>query len=82
MGIFQSIAVAKLIFSFGIINLIAGALIFFSCRCVSGNRLIGKLMKYPSYQRFFRYHCYIWWVLLASVIVHAVLAIGFFGVPF
>ncbi len=79
---FHSILVAKLIFTLGIINLVAGALIFFSCRCVSGNRMAGKLMKYSAYQRFFSYHCYIWWILLLSVIAHAILAIAFYGVPF
>jgi len=82
MEIFQSIGVAKLIFSLGIINLVAGALIFFSCRCLPGSRLTGGLMKYSAYKRLFSYHCYIWWVLLPSVVVHAILAIAFFGVPF
>ena len=82
MGIFQSIGVAKLIFILGIINLVAGALIFFSCRCLPGNRLAGGLMKHSAYKRLFSYHCYIWWVFWPSVIVHAVLALAFFGVPF
>jgi len=82
MEIFQSIVVARLIFILGIVNMIAVILIFFSCRCVSSGSLLRKLMKYPAYQRFFKYHCYIWWVLWLSVIIHAILAIGFFGVPF
>ena len=81
MGVFQSIVVAKLIFVFGIINLLTVVALFFSCRCVPGNPVMGKLMKYRSYQRFFRYHCYLWWVLLPSVVVHATLAILFFGIP-
>jgi hypothetical protein len=81
MGIFQSIAVAKLIFSLGIINLVTAALIFFSCRCLPGNRLVGGLMKRPAYKRLFSYHCYIWWVFWPSVVVHAMLAIAFFGIP-
>jgi hypothetical protein len=82
MGIFQSIVVAKLIFSLGIINLVTVALIFFSCRCIPGNRLAGGLMKHSAYKHFYKYHCYLWWVLLPSVVVHAVLALAFFGVPF
>lgn len=82
MGIFQSIVVVKLIFSLGIINLVAAALIFFSCRCLPGSRLAGGLMKYPAYKHFYKYHCYIWWILLPSVVVHAILALSFFGVPF
>ena len=39
-------------------------------------------MKYSAYKRFYKYHCYIWWVLLPSVVIHAGLALAFFGVPF
>jgi len=82
MEIFQSTVVARLIFILGIVNILAVMLIFFSCRCVSSGNLLRKLMKYQAYQRFFGYHCYIWWVLWLSVVIHAILAIGFFGVPF
>ncbi|MBM4446050.1 MAG: hypothetical protein FJ023_01695 [Chloroflexi bacterium] len=81
MEIFQSIIVARLIFILGIVNLLAGMLIFFSCRCIPNGSLLSKLTKYPAYQRFFRYHCYIWWIFWPSVIVHALLAIAFFGIP-
>jgi hypothetical protein len=78
---FHTIVVVRLIFALGILNLIAVAALFFSCRCVPGMRILGKLMKYSAYKRFFRYHCYIWWVLWPSVIAHALLAIAFFGIP-
>ena len=82
MGIFQSTVVVKLIFSLGIVNLVSGALIFFSCRCLPGSRLAVGLMKYSAYKRFYKYHCYIWWVFWPSVVIHAGLALVFFGVPF
>ena len=81
MEIFHSIIVARLIFGFGIINLLAVVTLFFSCRCIPGIPVIDRLMKYRAYQRFFRYHCYLWWVLLPSVVVHATLAVLFFGIP-
>jgi hypothetical protein len=77
----QSVITARLIFALGITNLVTGALIFFSCRCIPGNRIAGKLMKYPAYQRFYTYHCYIWWAFWTSVVVHTILVIAFFGVP-
>jgi len=82
MVIFQSILVARLIFILGIVNILGVMLIFFSCRCISNGVLLRKMMKYPAYQRFFGYHCYVWWIFWPSVIVHALLAMVFFGIPF
>jgi hypothetical protein len=81
MGIFHSVIVARLIFVLGIVNVLAAMLIFFSCRCIPGSRLLSKLTKHAAYNRFFKYHCYIWWIFWPSVIVHAVLAFAFFGIP-
>lgn len=78
---FQSILVARLIVILGVVNLITGAAIFFSCRCIPGGKIMGKLMKYPAYQKFYKYHCYIWQVFWPSVLIHAILAIVFFGIP-
>jgi len=80
MDIFQSIA-PRLIFILGIVNLVFGFIIFFSCRCIPSWKLTGSLMKYAAYRQFFKYHCYIWWIFWPSVIVHAIFAIVFFGVP-
>ncbi len=49
---------------------------------MAGTRLTSKLMKYPAYQRFFSYHCYIWWMFWASVVIHVIFAIGLLGNPF
>jgi hypothetical protein len=80
MDIFQSIA-PRLIFIFGIVNLVFGFTIFFSCRCIPGWKLTSSLMKYAAYKRFFKYHCYLWCIFWPSVVVHAIVAIVFFGVP-
>jgi len=84
MNLFQSImAIAPtVIFVLGIINLVTGVMVLFSCRCIAGAKITGKLMGYPAYQSFYQYHCYIWWVFWTSVIVHAILAILVFGIPF
>ncbi len=75
-------AIPKLIFVLGIVNLITGFMILITCRCIAGAKIVGKLMAYPAYQRFFSYHCYIWWAFWISVIVHAILAITLSGIPF
>jgi len=85
MDILQPIVVTRLIFILGIINLVTGVLVLSTCRCIPGSKITkitGNLMKYRVYQHFFKYHCYIWWVFWSSVVVHAVLAISFIGVPF
>ena len=81
MEIFQSIIVGRLIFILGVVNIVAAILIFGSCRCLPGSRLMGKLMNYAKYKRFFGYHCYIWRVFWPSVVVHAFLALMLFGWP-
>lgn len=71
----------KIIFVLGITNLSSGILIFFSCRCLGGSAIGGRLMKYAFYQRYYRFHCYIWWVFWISVMAHATLAIIFLRAP-
>jgi hypothetical protein len=82
MSIFQSIAAARVVYILGIVNLGMGALVLFTCRCIPTWQLSKNMMKYKWYQRVYKLHCYLWWVLLASVIIHAVFAIIYFGVPF
>jgi len=81
MDIIHSIAVARTIFILAIVNLATGAAIFFSCRCISGIAWGPRLMQVGWFRRFYRFHCYIWWVFWVSVIVHAVLGLLFFGWP-
>ena len=82
MTIFQSILAARIIFVLGIINLVTGILIVLTCRCAAGSKVTGKLMQYAAYKHLFSYHCSIWWIFWASVIIHAVFAIGLMGNPF
>ena len=82
MTIFQSILAARIIFVLGIINLVTGILIVLTCRCAAGSKVTGKLMQYAAYKRLFSYHCSIWWIFWASVIIHAIFAIGLLGNPF
>ena len=81
MDIFYSLMVARLIFILGIVNLASGLLIFFSCRCLPGAKIAGKLMQYQPYRTFYTYHCHIWKIFWPAVIVHAFLAVAYFGWP-
>ena len=78
----SSLTVIKLIYILGIVNVLTGLLIVLSCRCIPGARIAARLMDYPAYQRFFKYHCYIWWIFWPSVFAHAILVILFIGIPF
>lgn len=81
MDMFYSIAL-QLIIILGILSLESGLLIFLSCRCIPGWKLTSGLMNNARYKRFFKTHCSIWWAFWALVIVHAIIAILYLGVPF
>ena len=72
----------RLIFILGILNLVTGLAVFLTCRCLPGSKIGARLMRWQWYKRFFRYHCYVWYVFWPSVVVHAVLGITYFGWPF
>lgn len=72
----------RVLFILGIVNVVTGLVLFFTCRCLPGARIGKNLMKHKWYQRFFKYHCYIWWIFGASIIVHAILAFKYLGWPF
>jgi hypothetical protein len=77
-----ALTATRILFVLGIINLVTGLLIFFSCRCLPGSKIGKGLMKHPWYQKFFKLHCYIWWIFWASVVIHAILAMIYIGWPF
>jgi hypothetical protein len=77
-----ALTATRILFVLGIINLVTGLLIFFSCRCLPGSKIGKGLMKHPWYQKFIKLHCYIWWIFWASVVIHAILAMIYIGWPF
>ena len=80
---FNSNTAVQVFFVLGIVNLVFGVLVFFSCRCIPMSAFVGRrLMKYSVYQRFYKWHCYLWPILWLSVIAHAVIATKFLGNPF
>ena len=81
MEIFQSLFAVRLAFIMGITNGILALLLFFSCRCPVTN-FGKKWMASGSFQKFYKFHCYFWWIFLASVVIHIVFSIGLYGIPF
>jgi hypothetical protein len=79
---FSAIVEARIVFITAIINLAAIAMILLSCRCMNMWKLTPGLNKQAWYKKFFKWHCYLWFVLLPSVVLHAVLAIRLLGMPF
>ena len=82
MQIFQSQIAHQITFILGIVNVVTAVLVVLTCRCMGGAHLIGALMKYAAYKWLFKYHCAIWWIFWVSVVIHAVFALIYFGVPY
>ena len=68
----------RLIFIFGILNIVGIALVLLSCRCLFG-RVINPKSKIMM--KFYNLHCYYWLLFLISVLAHALLAFDLLGVP-
>ncbi|MDP2720315.1 MAG: hypothetical protein U1D67_06115 [Dehalococcoidia bacterium] len=81
MDFISTLAATRVILILGVINLLTGVCIFFSCRCLPGSRIGVKLTGFRWYQRFFKYHCFLWWIFWPSVMLHATLTIIFLGWP-
>ncbi len=72
---------AKIAYLLGWMNLIGLTLVLLSCRCIM-NIKPEKLSKSKFYVKFYQYHCYYWWFFIISVLLHALLAITAYGIPF
>ena len=70
-----SVFVRNIILTTGIINYLTVLLLFFSCRWVPGVNGMKGLMKYRWYKKVYKYHAYLWWVLITSATFHATLTI-------
>ena len=72
----------NLLLVLGLTNLITITLVWLSCRCRLGNGLFNRLMERGFYKKFYNLgHCYYWWLFIASVLLHATLAIDLFLIP-
>jgi hypothetical protein len=78
---FHSMIAARIIFILSITNIILGILVFLSCRCMPGFKFGHGLMQNKTYLKFYKFHGYLWLCFLISVLIHAIFAINFMGVP-
>lgn len=72
---------ARITFMLGITNIIGLFLVFFSCRCLMGSSLQKRLWQHDWYKKFYNAHCHYWKLFFISVLIHAVFAIIYFGIP-
>lgn len=72
---------AKTAYILGWTNILGLILVLFSCRCILGIKPT-TLSNSKFYMKFYKYHCYYWWLFIISVLAHAILAITAYGKPF
>ena len=78
----STLLATRIIFILGLVNSVTGLSIFFSCRCLPGSSIGKSLMKRPRFQKFYKFHCYLWWIFWPSVVIHATLVFVYLGWPF
>ena len=78
---FYSIA-PGLIIGLGGLGIVAGLLIFLSCRCFPALQFTRRWTVSEKYQRFFKTHCQIWWIFLVIMVLHVIVALLYFLTPF
>ena len=78
----SAIVEARIIFITAMFNIVLMLMILLSCRCMNTWKLTSWLNKQAWFKAYFKWHCYVWYILLVSLVVHAVFALRFFGVPF
>ncbi len=66
----------------GILSILFFLLIAFTCRCVGMNKLTKGLYNHKWFNKLYSYHCMFWWGLFISLVIHVILGIYIFGVPF
>jgi len=72
----------KVQFILGILNIIFLLLVSSSCRCMGMHKFTKKLFNSERYIQFYNLHCYFWYGFFVSVVLHAILGIYLFGIPF
>ncbi len=82
MGFFDFLIDIKILYLLGLSNLLFFFLIFLSCRCVMGRQVFEWLWKNSWYQKFYAYHCYLWWGFFLSVLAHTLIALALFPPQF
>ncbi len=77
-----AVVMLRVVFVTAMINIVTILLILFSCRCINTWKITSGLMKMAWFKRFFKWHCYVWYVFLPSIIIHVIFALLALGNPF
>ncbi len=75
MEAFESPVVDQVILVTAIVNIVAVLLLLFTCRFVPGLKGMQPLTRTAAFKSLNRFHSYIWWIAVPSIVVHAVLAL-------
>jgi hypothetical protein len=41
-----------------------------------------RMLRFKAFARFYKLHCYYWYILFGSVVAHLAIAIRVLGIPF
>jgi len=75
MNVLLSPLIENIILITAVINLIGVLAVFFTCRFIPIWKLTKPLENKKWYKSLYKYHTYVWWILVPSVLIHAVIAL-------
>ena len=75
MSIFLSPVIDTIILITAVINVVGLFILFFTCRFIPTLRLTKSLVQKDWFKSVYKYHSYIWWLLIPSAFIHALIAI-------
>jgi hypothetical protein len=72
----------RVVFALGIVNFLILSALFLSCRCMGARKPFSRMLHVKAFARFYKLHCYYWWILFGSVVAHLTIAVRVLGIPF
>jgi hypothetical protein len=72
----------RLVFALGVVNFLTLSALFLSCRCMGVRKPFSRMLRVKAFARFYKLHCYYWYILFGSVVAHLTIAIKVLGIPF
>jgi hypothetical protein len=67
--------IAIIVFVTAIINIIAVLLVLFTCRFAMSLKMSDRYSHRGWYKALYKFHSYIWWIIIPSLFIHASLAL-------
>jgi len=78
----NSLLALRVVFALGILNFLTLSALFLSCRCTGVRKPFSGMLRFKAFARFYKLHCYYWYILFGSVVAHLTIAIRVLGIPF